>query len=137
MKKCFKCEETKPLSEFYKHAGMADGYLNKCKECARRDVRKNRAEKIEYYREYERKRGNHSRPGYDKEYREANPEKHRAQNAVNNAVRDGRLSKPDRCSLCGSQTKVNGHHPDYSKPLDVVWVCTQCHYDLHHPRQRK
>ncbi len=59
MKKCFKCGKEKLLSDFYKHNGMLDGHLNKCKECAKKDV-KNRYEVLsqdEEYMEKERARG--------------------------------------------------------------------------------
>lgn len=52
MKKCFKCGAEKPLSDFYKHPRMSDGHVNKCKECNKKDVRENRAEKADYYNEH-------------------------------------------------------------------------------------
>jgi hypothetical protein len=59
------------------------------------------------------------------------PEKFAARFAVNNAVRDGRLAKPTACETCGATGRLHGHHHDYSRPLDVKWLCAKCHAQIH------
>lgn len=137
-KRCFKCETEKPLLEFYKHHRMADGHLNKCKECARRDSSENYVSNIDKYKEYERVRAaspyrKAQMSEWNKRYIAQNPEKRAAVNAVNNAIRDGRIVKTP-CVCCGS-TKVHGHHEDYSKQLDVIWLCPSCHNWWHKVRE--
>lgn len=128
-KKCFKCGEIKTLSHFYKHPKMADGHVNKCKECNKRDVRENRKDKIEYYRAYDSERGNRQTLEDLQRYREENPKKYAAHTAVNNAVRDKRLfQKP--CEVCG-EVEAHAHHDDYDKPLDVRWLCPPHHFEWH------
>lgn len=53
---CFRCNTDKPLTEFYRHKQMSDGYLGKCKDCACNDVQKNYAKKSEYYHDYDKQR---------------------------------------------------------------------------------
>jgi hypothetical protein len=53
---------------------------------------------------------------------------------LNNAVRDGHLLKPGFCQGCGNDSKLHGHHEDYSRPLDVIWLCSACHRSLHSQR---
>ena len=50
---------------------------------------------------------------------------------VHKEVQSGRLIRPKQCSLCFVPCKPVAHHPDYSKPLEVVWVCRKCHSILH------
>lgn len=132
-KRCFKCNRTLPTDSFYAHPRMGDGHLNKCKECTKADTAANRLAKIEYYREYDRNRGRlPSRIGKQSartaEWRKAYPDRWQAQIALNNAVGDG-VVKPHPCWVC--RKKAQAHHPDYSRPLDVVWLCPQHHKAAH------
>lgn len=126
---CFKCGELKLITEFYKHKAMADGYVNKCKECNKIDVRSNRKSKIGYYREYDRDRGNRQGEEYLKDYRSKNPNKYRCHNIVNNAIRDGKMNKLP-CEICGNEKSV-AHHDDYSRPIEVRWLCQAHHMQWH------
>jgi len=152
VKICFKCGKKKALSEFYKHPQMGDGHLNKCKECTKKDSRKTRADNLDYYQEYDRNRPNaKERAQQAKLYQKTkkgkiikakcsknwglnNPEKRKAQNMVNNAVRDGKIIKLP-CEHCDNP-KSQGHHPDYTKPLEVIWLCATCH-SLEHKLERE
>ncbi len=157
MKKCSKCGETKPLSEYYKHKGMSDGHLNQCKTCVKSRVARHREDNIERFREYDRNRPNHkdrvesNKQRYKRKRQEGDPDwlekdkdrvrkyraknnrKYLANNAVNNAVRDGRLDKPSQCSRCPAIENIQGHHWSYEEEnwLDVIWLCPRCHADEH------
>lgn len=66
---------------------------------------------------------------YDKAARKRNQAKFKARSVVNNAKRDGKI-KPAPCANCGKK-KTQAHHTDYTKPLEVVWLCAKCHTFAH------
>jgi hypothetical protein len=157
MKQCYACKETKPLDSFYRLKRMTDGHVGKCKECTKYQVRKNRAAKIDYYREWDRKRshnperialrnpklnliglycvipiGHPARQEVKSSndlYIKRNPKKYRAHTTFHSATLTGKLIRQP-CEVCGSTT-VHGHHDDYSKPLDVRWLCPKHHSERH------
>lgn len=134
-KTCFKCDEEKPLEAFYKHPQMADGHLNKCKDCAKKDVRQHRLDNPEKVRAYDNQRA--SLPHrvalrkqlFRREW-EHHPDRMKARNAVSSALKGNRLEKRP-CAFCGSEENLEAHHHDYSKPLDVTWLCSACHRRFH------
>jgi hypothetical protein len=62
-----------------------------------------------------------------RKFKAENPEKALAHRLVYEAGRSGKLRRPCCCSVCGSACKPDAHHEDYSKPLEVVWLCRKCH----------
>ena len=150
MKQCKGCGETKSLDKYYKHPATGDGFASKCKECAKAVVKAARNKNPEKYREYEKQRAMSvervaARSAYrstDKGkaavkrahavYHAKAPARRKAQVAVGNAVRDGRLIPWPACAVpdcCNAE--IEAHHPDYSRPLDVVWLCNSHHREAH------
>lgn len=150
---CFKCGVGKPVDEFYRHPAMADGRLNKCKACTKRDVRDNYRANRPQYLQYERGRLHlphrvEARKQYAKSdvgaavmrksrqgYWERNPLKKAAHTATCNAIRDGKLIRQP-CEVCG-ESRAEAHHDDYSKPLDVRWLCKRHHDEWHQNNRSK
>lgn len=137
MKECFKCKVEKPLSEFYVHKGTSDGHLGKCKECTKRDARKNRISNLENVRKYDRERSNKEhrkelRKRIATDYRKNNPDRAKAVSKLNKAVANGTIVPWPCCAIPECQDKPEAHHPDYSRPLDVVWLCRHHHRRAHH-----
>lgn len=127
---------------------MADGHLNKCKTCTKYDVLKHRLANIEKIREHDRSRGKlqhriekneryaksvHGRvvcSKIKKDWIDRNPLKRKAHNIVGNAIKTGKLERKP-CEQCGSEKRIHAHHDDYSKPLDVAWLCSEHHKKRH------
>ena len=135
MKPCSVCKIVKPATDFQVRRASHDGRTAACRECLRtRDSKRcvfEREQRSAWYHEYSNGKGKSkadaARQGWDKR----NAVKKAAAVAVNNAVRDGRLVKPMMCSRCPATERIHGHHPDYSKPLEVVWLCPLCHKAEH------
>lgn len=115
-------------------SGFYASNKSSCKECVRLAVRR-RARTNPAVQEYDRKRAKlpHRKAAAAKtrvRWRTAHPEGYRAQSKVSNSIRDGKLKK-EPCVICGTTEHVHAHHQDYSKPLDVKWLCAKCHHRVH------
>jgi len=65
---------------------------------------------------------------YQRSYRQQHPERYLAWGAVKRALKSGRLVRPTVCEKCGRDgLRIEASHDDYSKPLDVKWLCVPCH----------
>lgn len=67
-----------------------------------------------------------------------------AQNILEEAIERGILERKTVCECCGRSYKmkdgrngIQAHHPDYNRPLDVMWLCQKCHYEWHKNNKAK
>ena len=147
MKTCSKCKAEKEFSKFSKNRSSRDGFQTWCNKClwGYRQTVKGKETRQRYCQS---EVGKKSKQKSDKRYQQTNayresrlrsyytqcklhPEKVKAVSIVGHAVRDGKLQRSVFCEECGLPGKTEGHHPDYSKPLEVDWVCQGCHIKRH------
>lgn len=130
-KRCGKCKVTKDAGEFTKLASAVTGLSVYCKGCKNAQVRERYVRDPEGMRRVHRRYYEKSRDRlreYKRQYKLKNPQKVNARFLVHYAVKTGVLTK-GLCETCGSE-KVQAHHTDYAKPLEVRWLCA-----LHHSRE--
>lgn len=123
MKTCSKCKEHLPLCMFQSKREAPDGLRYECKGC-RKKVEKPR-NRPKSYRLVVNKAMS--------KYCSQNPEKRTAKNAVNNAIKAGRLTRKP-CVICskrGESVRAHAHHSDYNRPLEVEWFCPKHHKAWH------
>lgn len=131
---CPNCKRWLPASSYYTSKRTPNGLTSECRNChirtairtrdkentnriRRESMRRARAKDPEKYRERERIAAK-KRPKDDKYY---------ARQITNLALKLGILQKPDKCEKCGLAKKLTAHHEDYMKPLEVEWLCYECH----------
>lgn len=147
MKQCSKCKIEKPLTEFARRSDHPEHYVSHCKDCKTAYRRTERYKEIHVracakYQRTEKGRisarircARFRRTSAFKKsverWRSEHPDRRHAQICVMNATARGHLHRPNGCSFCKGVCVPEGHHPDYSKPLEVIWLCRQCHVDLH------
>lgn len=125
-RRCSQCKSIKPLDQFTKNRSKPLGHNYECFPCAADSSR-------EYYEKYHENHKNEFAV-YRQRYKENNPEEIKARQVLNNAVRDGKILRPESCIRCNSTRRIQGHHylgyaPEHH--FDVMWFCESCHKTIH------
>lgn len=142
---CAGCGVEKPRDAFYDGRRLCKTCLSLARkeeywadpEAARAKARNQPSAKrfAKYVREWREKNPGKQRAYYQR-WAAKNREKQRAHSLVRNALRKGTLQRQP-CEQCGATERVQAHHDDYAKPLEVRWLCLPCHRQHHHEQRRR
>lgn len=138
-KKCSKCGKNQNIiNNFYKSYSSIKGkqyYHSYCKKCLKKYAHAWKLKNIEYFRKRDRAgrrryRKNHPELRFGrKKWSKRHYEEWKVNQLVSKAIKSGKIEKQP-CEVCGDGN-VHAHHSDYSKPLDVQWLCPLHHKELH------
>ena len=149
MKRCTKCGKTLPLEQFSRMTSASGGLRGPCRACASvwyhryyaanktalvaRSQRYHATHRGEEAASARRYRSEHPEiaVAFAQQYSAQYPCRLSAKRAVASAIRNGKLVRPNACELCGSEGYLHAHHADYSRPLDVTFLCVPCHKTVH------
>lgn len=133
---CSKCKMWLPNTEYYTDKRTGNGLKGQCRKCHTKGniETRNPDNARRLNREY-MARARKENPGKFHQRENNRPpaptEKVLTRSILNVSVKSGKLEKPEKCPKCGSEGRIEGHHPDYEKPLEVGWVCPLCHAEIH------
>jgi hypothetical protein len=134
LKTCQKCRVERTLDRFSSDRSERDGKQRRCKSCKKNDRRVyailHRDRIRETRRRWRAKHGHKWLPYFRKYYRE-HKKQIKAKSQLTYAIKMGRAQRGDHCQMCLSTGRLHGHHRDYSKPLEVIWLCAVCHKETH------
>lgn len=126
MKTCTQCKIEKSSAEFSKDSTHKDDLRIQCKSC--RAIYEQTPQRREARLRYiGGQQGRETDRRYRQRCRQSNPGKKKAHNIVSGAIRRGKLRRSVFCEVCGLPAETEGHHADYSKPLEINWLCRKCH----------
>ena len=131
---CPGCHGWKSSDGYYKDKRTPNGLKSQCKDC---HIEGNmRTRNPENARRINREHMRRARKTDSKKFRSReraagrkrkHTKKTEARYQLNLAVKRGDIIRPKKCSVCNKEKRITAHHPDYSKPLNVIWLCYECH----------
>ena len=135
---CSACKKWKSGQEFYFDSRTSNGLKSHCKSCHIKGSIKTR-DKINarrLNREYARRaRKANPKKFNDRERLAARKRKkgpaYKAYCKLHGELKKGNIQKPLRCEICNRKHRLIAHHEDYNKPLQVEWLCYECHGQRH------
>lgn len=153
VKLCKMCGEIKRASAFGVNKNLKSGLTTYCKECQNNKSKayfdSHREQVLERNKErgpatrarFKEKHGQEYINEYARNYYSGCPNRRKRAKVyakLAQALTDGTVIKPHKCEMCsveeGNGIKIEAHHKDYLKPLEVMWLCKKCHGKVHQMR---